>query len=252
MKTLLTACILFLAMPAFAQYGGDKSNTIPAGAAPTTVTYDGINCAMSGGAATETCTFGSNPAAGTAVVGSFFIFGTSSTVVSVCDGTGATGCTGSSSYTVEPILTNSTNFVSYLFFTCDYVGTGGGVISVTQVGTGGMYGTAVVGTGNTTSGTGCNDGYNHVINTTAGTSCQTPTVTTTNGHDMLVGFSIIPSGAGTYTVGVDGQGHTFTQRADASGADFVQTINEASALAYYSAGSWTSSNPNNCYVFAVK
>lgn len=222
-----------------------------ASATPTTVTF-GIDCGFGGGALHVSCNLGGTPATGDAVLVNVYLYTTTDTVNSICDGTGTDGCTGSSTYTLETAVTNGSNFKSYVGYTCNYVGTGTGTITVNQSGTGGIYGLVMTATGNTTTGTNCKDGYTNTVNTSAGTSCTTPTITTTNAHDLLAGFTIASGGYGTYTVGADGQGNTFTARDAQAGVITSQTINETAANTYYSAGTWTTSSVNTCSAFAVK
>ncbi len=257
--SILSILVLSLVGFVFGQAGGKSvmgGNAVMGGGGvtvtPTTVTYASLSA---GFGSSDTAVIGSSPTTGSAIVGALFFFNNTVTLSTVCDGTGSGGCTGSSTYTIEPIQANSggTAFRSYLFFTCNFVGTGGGNVTFTQ--SGGVdlpYGVLVVETGNTTTGTNCNDGYNYVVNTTTGLSCQTPTVTTTNAHDMLFGASLIINSYSTYTPGTDGQGNAFTNNVNVALAAVVQTINETAAKAYYSAASWTPTSTNNCYVFAVK
>ena len=236
---LFLLCVgMFLLLGSSYQRGNQVILTKTRGAS-TTVTYASLSATFGN---SDTAIIGSSPTTGSAIVGALFFFNNATTLTTVCDGTGTGGCTGSSTYTIEPIQTNGTAFRSYLFFTCNFVGTGGGTVTVTPAGADLPYGVLVVATGNTTTGTNCNDGYNYVVNTTTGLSCQTPTVTTTNAHDMLLGVSLIPSGPATYTPGTDGQGNAFTNDNSVAGAAFAQTINETMAKAYYSAASWTATS----------
>jgi hypothetical protein len=221
------------------------------GGAATTVTYSGIVCGLSGGSTTETCNPGSTPTTGSAVVGFVFILNQSSTLTSVCDGTGANGCTGSSTYTIKPIFTLGSASETYAFFTCNYVGTGTtGTLTFVQTAAQGMYGEFITATGNTTTGTACNDGYAQAQNTSAVTTYTSGTVTTTNAHDLLVGMFGAQS-ASAFTAGTDGQGNTYTARDSSAGAVMIETLAE-SATNTYSASATGSSSTYNAMVFAIK
>lgn len=200
--------------------------------------------ACSGG---TNCTWiASSPTAGSAVVGVVWI-STTNSVVSVCDGTGATGCTGSSTYTINTKYNNASNFASVSFYTCSYAGTADN-ITITLTAGGSVYSNGISATGNST--TACSDGYNQAQSTSAGTAYQSATITTTNAQSLLVGLFANGCG-GTYTAGTDGQGHTYTLRASNSGVTGAETLGALSTGTYYAAAT----GPNcvwNAAVMGVK
>lgn len=228
-----------------AGFGGGVS-----GGGATTVTWTNAFCNISGGAANETCTIGNGTLSnGNAVILGMFLFSTTDTILGVCDGTGTNGCTGSSTYTIQPVYINGANFESYVIYTCNYQGTNGGVVNVHQSGTGGMYGGVVVATGNSTSS--CSDGYNKAQSTSAGTAYQSGTITTTNAHDLLVAVGTNNSGASGFTNGTDGQGNTYTTGAATANVAYVGVLAESATNTYY--GSVTGpSSPWNMEVIGIK
>jgi hypothetical protein len=105
-------------------------------------------------------------------------------------------------------------------------------------------------TGNTTTGTGCNDGYNHNQSTSSGTAVTSNTITTTNTHDLLVGLMGNNTG-GTTSAGTDGQGNSMTLRMDRAGVTDITTFSET-ATNTYSAAMTISSSKWNGMVMAFK
>lgn len=159
--------------------------------------------------------------------------GVTATITSVCDGTGTNQCTGGSTYSSHTVLRNSTNSMQ-LWFTCNYQGTpANGLTIVTSATVNYIYGAGGVATGNTTTGTNCDDGYKD-NSAASGTAYSTGAMTaTTNAHDLLFSFAMNDTG-GTYTEGTDGQGNTMTIRANDSGVAAVSSFNETVTAAFNS------------------
>jgi len=213
----------------------------PAG---TTVTYQNY-CDGSNNEAVGTCTLAGTPSAGNAVVGIVWM-AQGGTLTSVCDGTGTGGCTGSSTYTINPKYSNGSAFASYTFYTCNY--SGSSHLSLTFDTSRSYYVVGVYASGNSTSS--CSDGYNKAQGTSAGTAHTSGTITTANANSLLVGLVSNDSG-GTYTAGVDGQGNNYTARANKLGVVMVET-RTASATNTYSA---SATGPNavwNAEIIAIK
>jgi hypothetical protein len=198
---------------------------------PTTVTYAGQYCTGGGG---NTCamTPGSDAPGGDAIVAAIYSGGSNLAFGTVCDGTGGPNyCTGGSSYNIEPVVLNGSVFASNLAYTCDSAAKSNWTQLTPSTGAIG-YSSGIVATGNTTTGTACNDGYaTPNVVTSATTSYTTNSVTTTNAHDLLVAVFVNDAG-GTCTAGTDGQGHTMTVQAASYGVVCVETYNETTKATY--------------------
>lgn len=199
----------------------------PTAGAGTTVTFSNVCAGSNGGVTSGACTFVGTPVAGNAVA---LIVWTNSSITSV-----TAVADGGSTYTAANggAYANATNFKSWVFFTCNYAGTGI-PISFTFSGTTDFYTAGIYATGNTTTSTNCNDGYNHNQSTSATTAATTSpnTITTTNAHDLMVGFSSNACGGAAATAGVDGQGNSYTLRQDQTGVVSAETLSESTIAAY--------------------
>jgi hypothetical protein len=216
----------------------------------TTVIYASLQCAAGNSCNNSPATAAT---AGSAIVQAIFSGGTSLTMGTVCDGTGGpTYCTGGSSYNIEPTTTNGAGspFKTDLAYSCNSAQNSDFTLWTPSGGSIG-FSAGIYGSGNTTTSTGCNDGYATVnVVTSATTSYTTNSVTTTNAHDLLVALFVNNSG-GTCTAGADGQGHTMTVQASSYGVVCVETYNET-ATATYTATMTGPNAPYNGYLIAVK
>jgi hypothetical protein len=196
------------------------------GPPPTTVTFVNVCDGSNGGVTSGDCSWTGTPSAGNAVA---FVVWTSASVTSV-----TAVSDGGSTYTAANggAYANSTNFKSWVFYTCNYAGSGTG-INFTFSGSTDFHAAGFYASGNTTTGTACNDGYAHNQNTTGSTAPTTSpnTITTTNANDLLIGFETNGCGSAA-TAGVDGQGHSYTLRQDTTGVSAVETLSATSTAAY--------------------
>lgn len=247
--------ILFAAIAAIAAFGQSNSRALLLNSvgAPngTTVTYQS-SCNNGSTAQNTSCILGAAPAAGYAIVGVIAIQNAGS-VTSVCDGTGTDGCTGSSTYTIQTKYQNSgSGWSTVSYYTCNFTGSvANKTIVVTLDSSRSYYQVAVSASGNTTTSTNCNDGYNKAQQTTAGTAYQSATVATTNNNDLMVGLMGNGCGGSTMVAGTDGQGHTYTARNDQAGVIAVETLAETATGTYYAAMTAASCGWN-AEVYALK
>ena len=163
--------------------------------------------------------------------------GTSGTITSVCDGTGATGCTGSDTFTLETTYANASNFQSTVFYTCLTASATSANITINWTGSPSFtYASAIEIWGAPTSG--CIGGYAHNQNTgTASTAYTTSpnTLSPSTVNSLMVGLST-NSCSGTFTAGNDGKGNSYTLQADKLGVTDVETLQETSIQAYIATG----------------
>lgn len=250
MRRLLA--ILLLSAPLWAQIQVGVLSPGASAPPPTTVTYVS-SCHGNGAASSIACSsWGAAPTAGKQIVGVTWL-PTSVNLTGVCDGTGTGGCTGSSTYTILTEYSNSPNFHSYVWYTCNYAGTAaGGDITLTYSGSAsGSYTAAVSASGGTTTGTGCNDGYNKAQSTSATTAWQSGTVATSNANDLMVGLFSNACGVASFTAGQDGAGNTYTARVNDTNVVNVQTLAETATGTYYAAATGSSCQWN-AEIFAIK
>ena len=235
MKRLIAALLISI-FPALMQgqmlqaVVGQQANA----ATPTTVTFITNGwCNGNAGGNSTLCNWTSTaPAAGKGVVIGIMLFNSGQSVTSVGDGTGTNQLTGSSTYTCNSIYNNGTNFSSEVCYTCNYQGVSGSGKSVTILGSEQLYVYGISMTGQTTSGTGCSDGYAHGQSTSAGTAMLSGTITTTNAHDLLIGFAANNCGSSPMTAGTDGQSNTMTMSGQQSNVAGIEYLAESATHAY--------------------
>src|SRR5277367_3716383 len=132
---------------------GQAQNNIGGGG--TTVIY-GSNF----GAGAPGVTWNTTPTAGKGVV--YYAWGSVGFALAgsaVCDGTGAGGCTGSSTYTCEAVYANASNYQTVACFTCNVVGTSGQITATPSSGSL-TDAVAISMSGQTSTSTNCLGGYN--------------------------------------------------------------------------------------------
>ena len=136
----------------------------------------------------------------------FFWHLTTTTVTSVCNGTGTDGCTGSDTFVSLGALTNTAHFVSEVYLLCNVTHTNAVIITPNAAAQ--VYADGIFFTGQTVGG--CNDGFPAGTVNTGATPLTGPAVTTTNAHDLLTILASNACGGTAYAAGVDGQGNAMT------------------------------------------
>lgn len=216
-----------------------------AAAAGTSPDYQ-AGCGNSSGGATELiCDFTTNPSAGDAIFGIIWTT-TARTVSSVCDGTGAGACTGGSTYTLSE-YSNSTNFKSTIFYTCNYQGSTDP--TVTYDSSASTYAVAVHIKNGSAS---CVDATTRAQSTTNGTTFDSGTIVTTNNEDLLVGLFANDCGAGTYTAGNDGDGHSYTLQVHNNQVVMAETYARATTGTVKATATYSTGCKWNAHIYGVK
>lgn len=204
---------------------------VSSGPAPTTVTFGGYGSAEATGV-NVTGTWNSSPSAGNGALLAYWHTNATNTV-SVCNGTGTDGCTGSDTFTsLGTYVASGSAFKSEIYLMCNLTQTGNPTI--TMSGSSSVYAIFIYFSGQTTGG--CNDGSSPKDNQAAsGTPYTTGAITTTNAHDLLLGIFYNNTG-GTYTIGTDGQGNAMTfatgSGTSVSGVVSIEYKNEAATNTY--------------------
>ncbi len=151
---------------------------------------------------------GGTPSAGTGAMLEIW-HATSITISTVCDGTGTGGCTGTSTYTQTSPYTNGSNFISEIWYTCSFAGSA--AITVTPNASATLYITGAWFSGQTASGTNCNDGGGPKnAQSTSSTQLTAGALTTTNAKSLLIEVLANNCGGSAYAGGTDGQGNSMT------------------------------------------
>lgn len=202
---------------------------------PTILTIPNVITAGTiGGSTTSPNVFGVSPNLNSMVVGVIALgIGTNPVVTSVCDGTGADGCTGSDTFTIEPAFVNGSAFKSWVFFNCNSTAPSAN-LTISFTGTASFSDVTIhqVGSQFTGSAGGCVGGYNKAQSTSAGTTYTSGTLTTTHGNDLLIGLPSNGCGGSAYTAGVDGQGHTYTMQSSNNGVVGLESFQETTNNIY--------------------
>jgi hypothetical protein len=201
-------------------------------APPLTVPqYGGVQAASSGTSPMQFAISGSAPVAGTMILGIISQAGTTGNVTKVCDGTGSDGCTGSDTFTILSAYVNGTNFSSTIFYVCSAASATSANLTISWTGSSGSsYAGAIEIWGAASSG--CVGG--HVQNKGAsGTtySISPSTLTPTSTNSLMVGLSSNFNG-NPITAGNDGQGNSYTLRANSTNVVGIETLAETSVQAY--------------------
>lgn len=228
------------------------------GGGGTTPTYS-TQCNGQATSQNAVCNYAVRPSSGNALVGIIWV-GNGGSVTSVHDGTGTDGSTGANSTWYGstnvagtfPTYCNATNFCSVLFYTCNYAGSNTTNATINLDSSRSYYVAGAIVSGNSTTTTACNDGYNKAQATTTGTTFTSGTVTTTNSADLMLGLLTNNTGAGVYSAGTDGAAHSYTIRQNTNNVAMVESLVEAGTGTYSASATYTTSATWNAEVFAVK
>jgi hypothetical protein len=222
------------------------------GGGGTTVLFANY-CNGSGSGTSQICEWSAVPAAGSAAA-ILIWHSTSSTISTVCDGTGTGGCTSSSTYSLAGSYTNGTNFTSDIWITCNFAGSTD--VTVTPSASVQLYIDGVSATGNTTTGTNCNDGTGPKNNqSTTAVELTAGALTTTNAHSLLLFLASNNCGGTAYTAGVDGQGNAMTDSGAANSGVLQISYRQQSATNTYTPTAATGpacGSGGNAQAFAFK
>ncbi len=225
--------LLIFALLAFPAFSQQLSNGVyyPPPTPMTIPIYGSIGGGTTGASSPSVLALASIPPGSTAV-GIFNFGGSAVTSVTIGDGTGSCGLTGSDSAIIEPVYANATNFRDYVYIIANTQNTTANITACWTGSASYSYPTAVLLFGTLSLDTGATGGgYIHNQSTTAGTTYSVSGMTTTAGNDILV--CIQSNGAnGPITPGTDGQGNTYTQQQENAYVSSILTVQETGNNTY--------------------